>query len=104
VPHSPTVGLLLLYWVLAKRWEEPAIKLAVAGMFKSRWHVAGMVDPRQAPSQGVSMCTHHVWVYPLDPGIQDFSRGNAPQHTAMSALWRVACPCAIAHWLGSSRG
>jgi hypothetical protein len=72
-----------LNWVLAKRWEEPAIKLAVAGVFKSRWHVAGMVDPRQAPSQGVSMCTHHMWVYPLDPGIQDFSRGNAPQHTKL---------------------
>jgi hypothetical protein len=21
------------------------------------------------------MCTHHMWVYPLDPGIEDFSRG-----------------------------
>jgi hypothetical protein len=69
-----------LNWVLAKRWEEPAIKLAVAGVW---WHVAGMVDPRQAPSQGVSMCTHHMWVYPLDPGIQDFSRSNAPQHTKL---------------------
>jgi hypothetical protein len=72
-----------LEWVLARRWEEPAVKLAVAGVFKARWHVDGMVDPRQAPSRGVSMCTHHMWVYPLDPGIQDFSRGNAPQYTKL---------------------
>jgi hypothetical protein len=29
----------------------------------------------------VSLPTHHTWVYPLDPGIQDISRDNAPQHT-----------------------
>jgi hypothetical protein len=28
-------------------------------------------------------CTHHVWVYPLDPGIQTFSRGNVPQYTKL---------------------
>ena len=29
------------------------------------------------------MCTHHMWVYPLDPAVQDFSRGNAPEYTKL---------------------
>jgi sorting nexin-29 len=78
-----------LDWVLGRRWEEPAVKLAVAGVFKARWQVDGMVDPRQAPSRGVSMCTHHKWVYPLDPGIQDFSRGNAPAYTKLCLPFSV---------------
>jgi hypothetical protein len=56
-----------------------------------------MVDPRQALSQGVSMCTHHMWVYPLDPGIQDFSRGNAPQHT------ELCTPCGVLRVLAQLR-
>jgi hypothetical protein len=46
--------------VLAMQWEESAgssVRLLV-------FHVDGMVDPRQAPSQGVSMCTHHTWLFP----------------------------------------
>jgi hypothetical protein len=37
-----------LNWALAKRWEVRRL-LSLAGVLKSRWPVAGMADPRQAP-------------------------------------------------------
>jgi hypothetical protein len=61
--------------------EEPAIQLAVAGVFKSRWHVAGWwtlgrLHPKACLCV-LTTCGCIPWTG------QDFSRGNAPQHTKL---------------------
>jgi hypothetical protein len=35
------------------------------------------------------MCAHHMWVYPLHPGIQECSRGDAEQHTKLCVPFGV---------------
>lgn len=69
-----------LDWVQALRWEEADVKRAVAQVFLARWQQFSHPDPRSAPSEGISMCTHMAWVSPLNPENTDFSRANAPAH------------------------
>ena len=72
-------------WVQDRRWEEPAVRLALAQLFASRWQGYQQLDPRTAPSKGISMCTHAAWVYPLPADAECPSRAAAPSHTKVLA-------------------
>jgi sorting nexin-29 len=72
-----------LDWVLGQRWEEDAVKQALAALFQDRWRGPFDHDPRLAPSLGVSMCQHSRWVYPVDPTVDCYTRADAPKHTRL---------------------
>ena len=76
-------------WVQDLRWEEPAVQLALAQLFISRWQGYQQLDPRTAPSKGVSMCTHAAWVSPLPAEVGCFDRAAAPPHTKILASFSI---------------
>lgn len=72
-----------LEWVLGQRWEETDVKKALSALFHARWRGPFDADPRLAPSQGVAMCQHSRWVYPVDPDVDFYARAAAPKHTKL---------------------
>jgi hypothetical protein len=88
----------------ARRMKASIYSLRFPGGSRPADMLMGMVGSRQAPSQGVSICTDHMWVYPLDPGIQ-VSIGPMCHYTQCCVCPLVCCVslrnCA---WLRSSGG
>lgn len=72
-----------LEWVLQQRWDESVVQGALAASLRARWEGLTTGDPRSAPPKGICMRTHHVWVYPLTPSCDPFSRDQAPPHTLL---------------------
>jgi hypothetical protein len=72
-----------LEWVLGQRWEEADVKRALVALFHTRWQGPFDADPRLAPSQGVAMCQHSRWVYPVDPAVDFYARAAASKHTKL---------------------
>jgi hypothetical protein len=70
-----------LDWLLGRSWEEATVQQTLDALFKARWQGPFHDDPRAAPTRGVTMCQHAVWVYPVDPAIDFYSRATAPAHT-----------------------
>ena len=69
--------------LLGRSWEEAEVQNTLNALFKARWQGPFSEDPRVAPTKGVSMCQHAVWVYPINPDVDFYSRATAPAHTML---------------------
>jgi len=72
-----------LDWLLGRSWEEGVVQQTLDALFKARWQGPFPDDPRVAPSRGIAMCQHAVWVYPVDPSVDFYTRATAPTHTRL---------------------
>jgi len=70
-----------LDWLLGRSWEAGVMQQTLAALFRARWRGPFPDDPRVAPARVVTMCQHAVWVYPVDPSVDFYSRATAPAHT-----------------------
>lgn len=72
-----------LDWLLERSWKEDDVQQTLDALFKARWQGPFPDNPRVAPTRGITMCEHAVWVYPVDPAVDFYSRATAPAHTLL---------------------
>lgn len=67
-----------------------AVSAALARLVKQGWADAGAedADPRTAPSNHVTMCTHAAWVHPMEADAA-FDRNTQPQYMQLCLPFRV---------------
>ena len=77
--------------VMSLRFDEHKVQEALTRMFHSPWltGAATHADPRTAPSQGITMCTHARWVYAPPQSCDMYNRSHAPRYLQLCLPFHV---------------